>query len=225
MNLKEYPQLAAAVRKVRSSIVGAAVLLGLVFAGLVYAELRTYFYDPRDKWALGAAVLFLVLGVVTVVAVARSGKKAKQTWTRATREELQRLDSEAPYLEIRDHAMIASDGIVAGAGGKAVFLPYRDIVWVYGNHTTQRMYGIPVGHSYSVMVVDRYRNYWQIMAGAGKRIKKGEDQSPELEAKLERVLEPVRKTRPNVLVGYDGGYVQLAQQDFDRLVRIADGAE
>ncbi len=222
MDWKQYPQLQAAVNKIKRGNLPTAVVLLVAVVAVAVLETVMYLKDRTKTSSLMAAVVILVMGVILIASVLKERKICAASWAKASADDLSRMEEHASKAPLIDGILYLPTGIAADSEPGVVYVPYRDIIWMSENPRVQNMFGMGLSKNYCISMVDRDKKAWQVLPEMRKEARL-DILGNERKKKIAQLYKHIREHRPDVLTGEDDEYTKLLTKDFDELVRRADG--
>ena len=200
MDLSNYPNLQNRLKNMKGGNKAGDYIIAGIFTVLAVFGLITLFSGEVGTGLVFTA-LFGLLAVVFWRGIPKSKKEAAESWARITPEELARVDMDAMQAPAFGNALITQDAIVVNGGQGPHVYPSKDILWIYGKQTTQKMYGlIPMGKTFSIQILNRNGKYLEIQSPTAQKNRKEENPMQQDILVLANVLKP---RHPGIIFGYN----------------------
>lgn len=208
-DFKEYNNLFELYRRNQNKWLTALaifiVLLILSFA----AAVADVFFDT--------AMVLMVISLFCSIAVAITSLviriRTVRSLSRFTDGELSRIDSQITSMQKMDNIGVISDAVVYCSRGALILYAVKDILWVYREVTTTRMYGIiPISKLSSVCIIDKNR----------KRHTFPTRNKNDAVVFLQKELQKYRK---GIFYGYSQELNTMFYHDFNRMLSLSEDYE
>ncbi len=148
-------------------------------------------------------------------------EQADASWRQFSSEEIARIEQEAPSAVKVGNCFVTPTAILhMGRNQHALFaIPVRDVIWIYGNVTTTRMYYIfPVSKLFQVQLLTRSNQTYTLASiSTGPFTRK--DHCGDIIRQLQPLLQPHRK---GIIFGWSQDIANYVQGNFQAAVAMVD---
>lgn len=134
--LKSFKNLYSLYQKTQKKILLVVIILFTVFLlslVLIIMNLSTDFVILMTIMIFPAIIMTIFYVVVRSI--------AKKSLSRFTENELSRIERDLDSTEISEGYAVTRDALVVSSG-KLFIYPIKDIVWIYKNVTSTKLYGV-----------------------------------------------------------------------------------
>ncbi len=224
IDLKQYPRLLAELqsgKKSRNKIVtyilaAVLVLVGLFLLATAATILSQGAKDKEDipvMIFLGAIALMMIGSAAYLLMEQRSKDTAvKESWLKADAARLSELDEKAAGAIHMCGCLLYDDCLVSRTEAGDVYLPFEDILWVYGIRRRRTINGVPIVTNHAVNVVDIDGNDIEVMHSPN-----GKD--ADSRTMTEVLVHQMHSAGYYPVIGYDGQLQRDTKKDLNILKR------
>ena len=221
MDLSMYTNLQNRLNSMRGgSKIGEYLLIGL-FGLFTVAGVAGLF----SGGGVGAAIVAVIFGIVTVVfvkAIPKEKKEGMESWARLDAGEMSRIDAESMTAPAFGNALITSDAVIIKRGQGPLAIAAKDILWIYGKTVTHKLYGvIPTGKDYSIQVLRRSGETATLPSPNARKNRKEQNPMQQDILTLANILKP---RHPGIILGYNQQVQAIASKNVAELAQIVDAA-
>lgn len=204
--LKKYENLYALYRKSRNSFrIPYYICLAVFVLSFV-----TIFLDVPFELSmimLMAIIPAIILKIALLVIRHRTVKFASQF----SEHELSEINNEIPLRQKNEGFLVTKHAVICGCNkGGLLLYPVKNMLWVYKNVTTGRLYGLIPIYKYTVLVF------------AGKDKKRRTFTVKNKGNIVEFLRAELSKYRMDIIYGYENGLDTMYRKDIDQMITLAE---
>lgn len=156
--------------------------------------------------------LMIIPGVILGISSLVLRYLVKKSLARFTDAQLSRINNEIPLVQTKEGFCVTHDALICSRG-RLFLYPVKDILWIYKQVTTTKMYGvIPMGKS-SVLMIGGMDH---------KRYGCKTNNKGDIVEFLHAGLQPYRK---GVFYGYSNELDRMFRKNFNRMVEMSKEQE
>ena len=206
-SLNPYPELNKIYTKTRNKLIIWLIVLALVFTALLAVSIfvENFFFDEGGIVFVISSFL-LLFSVLVIYLAARSS--ASKSLSRFTPQELEQINGSIPQLQMQEGCGVTSNALIFGKNRLFIY-PVRDILWIYKNVITTRLYGIPLSSQSSIVVCGKN----------GKQFSCKTKKNTDIIAFLQSQLVQYRR---GIFYGYSPELNAMYRKDINRMIAISE---
>ncbi len=213
--IKEYEHLRKLYKRSKK---GYMVLLVIItfFAALFILLILLSMLSIRliDKALMYSIPIFLIALILWIPVIFKD-VILKSKIKKFTEEEVDRINDAIPYADKSGDFIITRDALIITTG-RLRFIPVKNILWVYGEHThtTSRMYGIKYSESdsFNIIIADKNKRKFSFI-------------SYQFKNDLSFLNTTLSKYRRGIFFGYSDQLDQMYSNNFEKMLAISEAAD